>query len=274
MPRAIPSSAAILCLALSVAIASPARAFVVADAPVAERPRTREALVADCPSARYLPFFKEYLNEEQLGRLPCPIGAGLSAAFSTQDLDVGGLGPLDSASLDGRFIGGRVDVLVLPILDLYGIFTYANGSAQIEELPEERFTGTAMGGGALLSFAYPLQPESATSPAVFGSADFTYLWSDLSIFDDVIDSYTIAPRVGLVGGGDPPWLGGIVWAGASYQQIERDIAAGGAEFRIREREPWNALVGAQYTLRRRIDFIVEGGIGNRSTVSGQVTFRF
>jgi hypothetical protein len=235
-----------------------------------------------CPSQQWLPF---PLLADEIGNLrgwlekrkytpgddyyKCPVGIGFLGQSSAQDFET----PIGTSQFDARYLGGRVDLLVLPVLDLYFVAADVTGSSKTELLGKRAFSGTSIGGGVLASFAYKY---------AFASVDFSYASSDIEIFDDPVGAYLFTPRVGYfqqslvtgTGGKESKRVDLVVYAGASYQSIERSVSTDGMEYRIDEEDPWNGLVGVDLTFRRRIEVSIEGAIGGRSGVTGQIVLRF
>jgi len=227
----------------------------------------------------------------------------LKVGIGNPDIEVEGLDFDDARSHDSA-ITARFDMWLLPFLNIYGLFGSINGEAEFDldisqitdNLPvpglppvvepnktidlNMDYNGFTFGGGFTLAAGYQ---------HFFGSLDTNYTYSTVDIVDGRIDTITVAPRLGLIM--DPPDIKGsiAVWIGAMYmhykQTVTDDINL--QEFNpllppvqlafkldVENRYPWSFLLGGQWEVTKRLQFTVEGGVGDRGQLVTGISYRF
>ena len=118
-----------------------------------------------------------------------------------------------------------------------------------------------------------------------------YAVSDIDLIDTDVDAINISPRIGI--NGDLGKYGDIaVFLGATYLKAEVEVA-GSITFDVpalgpndrevtlnyqlieENKDPWNAVAGANWQLSPRWGFMMEAGFaGSRKDIIAGVTFRF
>jgi len=267
------------------------------------------------PITRRLPIWGEKAREKGFD-LPLPFGAGAQLVFMNQGIElshvkvrigdpgieVKGLYFADARAHDNACTA-RLDMWLLPFVNIYGIFGYLNGKAEldldisqitgglpIELLPvfepgktidlDIDYNGTTYGGGMTLAGGYQ---------NMFVSVDANYTYSNVDVANSRIQTYTISPRLGLQV--NPSSVPGslAVWVGAMYmkykQTVTDDISLKeidprlppvqlNFELDIENRNPWNFLFGTQWEITKRWQFMAEGGVGDRNQLVTGLSFRF
>ena len=197
----------------------------------------------------------------------------------------------------------RLDLWLLPFANVYGIFGYINGEAELDvnlpslivDLPiigptpitdpkrikfNIDYNGTTVGGGVTLAGGYK---------DFFGSLDVNYTQSNIDVVDGEIKTLTVSPRLGVLV--DPAAIKGFfaLWVGAMYmdykQTVTDDINLNELDPRlpsveidfeidVKNEEHWNFLFGGQWEITKRWQVMAEGGVGNRRQVILGAFFRF
>jgi hypothetical protein len=268
------------------------------------------------PITRLVPLWGEQAREKGFD-LPLPFGFGVNLVFMDQGLElkkikvgigdptfeVKGLAFSDARAHD-RANTARLDVWLLPFVNIYGIFGYINGEAELDldigniasSLPpiglppiltpgqsvdlNIDYNGTTYGGGLTLAGGYQ---------NFFASVDGNFTYSNIDVVDSKIKTYTISPRVGLlvdsaaIPGSLALWVGGMYM---KYKQtITDDINLNEFDSRlpsviidfkldIENDQPWNFLFGGQWEITKRWQFMAEGGVGDRTQMITGLYFRF
>ncbi|WP_285164867.1 virulence protein [Shewanella goraebulensis] len=198
---------------------------------------------------------------------------------------------------DSETLTFRADMWVLPFLNLYGVIGHTKGSSvanvQVDvDLPffpeldpfdfELNFKGTTYGVGGTIVGGIDNW---------FALLDVNYTNTDLDILDGEISTIVVSPRVGYrtkIYGQDLQ-----VWVGAMYQNVEQTFSGylkdilliGGTEigefigdgkFEVNQHleDKWNTLVGAQISLGKGFDLLLEGGFGTRTSFMAGIGYRF
>jgi hypothetical protein len=281
---------------------------------VDKKPQEKQKSVE--PLTRQLPIWGEKARAKGYD-LPLPFGAGANLVFMDQGIqirnvkvgigdpifEVSGLAFSDARSHDAA-VTGRLDVWLLPFVNIYGIFGAVNGESELDldigsvtgALPpiglppifepgttidlNIDYNGTTYGGGMTLVGGYK---------NFFGSVDANYTFSNIDVVDGEIKTYTVTPRVGwLVDSTKIP--GSLaLWVGAMYmryrqtitddinlQEIDPRLPSVNLDFKldVKNDQPWNFLFGGQWEITKRWQFTVEGGIGDRKQLITGLFFRF
>ena len=268
------------------------------------------------PITRKLPILGEKAREAGYD-LPLPFGTGANWVLMTQNVNLRnvkvGIGePLveiegldfEDAETHDSAVTGRLDMWLLPFANVYGIFGYINGEAELDVdisriigniqvpglppiiLPGGNtdlnidYNGTTYGGGITLAAGYK---------NFFASIDGNYTYSNIDVVDGKIKVYTVSPRVGLLF--NPESVPGslAVWGGAMYmryrqtvtddinlQELDDRLPSVEIDFKldIKNENPWNFLFGTQWEITKRFQVMAEGGVGDRQQVLTGLFFRF
>lgn len=288
---------------------------VLDEEPLGEDDKSRETTETIEPVTRMVPIWGEKVRQKGFD-LPLPFGVGTNLVYMNQGIklknvkvgvdepifEVEGLYFKDARAHD-RANTARLDVWLLPFANVYGIFGYINGQAEMDldisrivgELPfplppifepgktvdlNIDYNGTTFGGGMTLAGGYK---------DFFASVDGNYTYSNVDVVDAKIETYTISPRLGLLV--DSAAIPGslALWVGAMYmrykqtitddvnlQEFDSRLPSVEIKFKldIENEEPWNFLFGGQWEITKRWQFMAEGGVGNRNQVITGLYFRF
>lgn len=191
----------------------------------------------------------------------------------------------------------RFDVWLFPFFNVYGVVGYTRGNTRgfvtvtgpvlgllnqdIRLLAE--FHGPTVGGGITLGFGHKLTEWRDLTVFIVGDVNHTVTFltfKNESLIAETKPQATVAaPRLGLRGNVTET-INASIWVGGMYQLIQEEVAGSVAgrqlEFIINQRaaSPWNALIGGQIEFGKHFNVIVEGGMGDRSSILTGVTFRF
>jgi hypothetical protein len=288
-------------------------------APVAEpaAPATEEG------EARWSDFLP--LNKEMAGDadMPLPFGLGVTIYGQEQDMKLNGdisltaatlllqgldpvaYGALTGASstvtatadkvesdIDTKLV--KLDAWVLPFLNVYGVFGEIEGDNKVvnasminptslaatavvqSAFGNVTYAGDVYGFGAVLAYS---------KDRWWGTLDYSYTETDLSISTSEIKTHTFSPRIGTTGQvGD---FKGAIWIGGMHQDVdERQSGSVSAslpgfgtqtisyEVNQEAEEEWHFLVGGSVNLSEEMDLAIEGGLGDRESFMGSLTYRF
>jgi hypothetical protein len=196
----------------------------------------------------------------------------------------------------------RLDAWIFPFLNVYGLVGKVEGENTVSGVVVND-NWTALGGGAALVQAI-LDPLKAGVDAngfkidyegdvygfgailagqwgkYWGTIDYNFTQADLDITTSEIDTHTITPRIGRTAS-----LGnvkGALWVGAMHQKVDEDhngkldYSGINIEYKVKNEQEneWNFLLGGAAELSERIHVGIEGGLGDRKQVMGNLTFRF
>lgn len=287
---------------------------VLDEDPLGEEDQLPEKKETIEPITRKLPIWGETVREKGFD-LPLPFGVGANLVFMDQGIklrnvkvgigdptiDVEGLEFSDARAHD-RANTARLDVWLLPFANLYGIFGYINGEAELDldvgqiasglpDLPpifgpgktldlNIDYNGTTFGGGMTLAGGYK---------NFFVSLDGNYTYSNIDVVDGEIDTYTLSPRLGLlvdsavIPGSLALWVGGMymqykqtVTDDINLQELDSRLPPVEIDFKldVENDQPWNFLFGGQWEITKRWQFMAEGGVGDRNQVITGLYFRF
>jgi hypothetical protein len=268
------------------------------------------------PVTRKVPIWGEQARQRGFD-LPLPFGMGLNYTYMDQairirnlkvgigdpNIEVEGIDFDDARSHDSA-ITVRIDMWLLPFLNIYGLFGSINGEAEFDldvsqitdNLPvpglppvvepnktidlNMDYNGFTYGGGLTVAGGYE---------NFFGSLDTNYTYSTVDIVDGRIDAVTVAPRLGLIM--DPPDIKGsiAVWIGAMYMHYKQTVTDDvnlqefdprlppvqlAFKLDIENHHPWNFLFGGQWEITKRLQIMAEGGVGDRGQLVTGISYRF
>lgn len=252
--------------------------------PPSQRPAPRRP-AGDSPTS-FLPLDRSRLSPEERALLQPPFGFTAFGLHSVQDFrlrDVrtpgGAPVAIDRSTLTGTTYGLVVDAWLLSFLNLYGTLSgvdvdadFSNGGSPVASV---EYSGRGYGFGAALAAGgeFDLGPTSAN---LFGSLDFSYVRNDFDVFEQTVQVYTVAPRVGTVLGSGRKQI--TPYLGCMYRHVTEDLTASllGQTLRFRA-EPvgaWRGLAGLQYQGFKYLVLQIEAGFGQRQQVLGSATVRF
>jgi len=275
------------------------------------------ALAADAtaPEAHWsgLPIFGK--EAEARGyQLPLPFGVGITAFSARQPVDIHDLqlGRGDNAprsvtnflqinrvDTTQQNASVKVDVLLFPFLDVYGLFGYTKGTTKgLIQVPEDpilgifepqilqlnaSFHGPTYGGGLTLQGGFKVSDANDLTAIIV--ADFNRTKTELEFDNETLIAKTkpiasvFSGRVGLHGTLGPS-TAGAVWVGGMYQRIQQTVAGAVANTQLQfvvvqsPAKPWNTLVGGVLEIGRDFQLLLEGGFGARTSVLGGAVYRF
>jgi len=288
---------------------------VLDEEPLGDDDKPRETTETIEPVTRLVPIWGEKVRQKGFD-LPLPFGVGVNLVFMDQGIElknikvgigdpiyeVEGLSFKDARTHDSATTA-RLDVWLLPFANVYGIFGYINGQAEMDldisriagSLPTPLppvfepgktvdlnidYNGTTFGGGMTLAGGYK---------DFFASVDANYTYSNVDVVDAKIQTYTISPRLGLlvdsaaIPGSLALWVGGMymrykqtITDDINLQEFDSRLPSVEINFKldIENEKPWNFLFGGQWEITKRWQFMAEGGVGNRNQVVTGLYFRF
>jgi hypothetical protein len=183
---------------------------------------------------KYLfPFWGKKLAKRGL-TFPLPIGIGVNYAYAKQGVDITGVNlavndgkyvdlskivKFDHVTSNVKVINGRLDLWLLPFLNVYGLGTYVVDS-DTDVLLAQPFplragasqSGYGGGIGATVAFSFW---------GFFGVFDMNMAWTKVEKLDKPVRTVLITPRVGKrFALGRSVWLS--PWIGAMRQSIQAD----------------------------------------------------
>lgn len=253
--------------------------------------------------------------------LPLPFGVGINTLYYVQNYEASELRitseetpitaePLSmyqntrSSEIKVTF---RPDVWVLPILNVYGIIGYTEGTTSpnlsvtsilVKNVPilgeiilndtfaiNDRliYHGPTYGGGATLSGGVG---------SFFLLIDYHYTVTDPSDLDGKLYNHFFSPKLGILLGGKSKRSTGTFWLGTMYisdkhtfkgELDTKDIAPeleilfgekANYSGKVTSIQPWNLIVGGSWVYNSRHNFIAEAGFFERKQVSFTYAFRF
>jgi hypothetical protein len=262
------------------------------------------------PITRWVPIWGEQVREKGYD-LPLPFGVGANLVFMDQGIDIRNLNVnisvpgLDISSVTFRnsraedtAYTARLDMWLLPFVNIYGIFGYINGEARLNiNVPaisigntpitdsinaslNVDYHGTTYGGGMTLGGGYK---------NFFATVDGNYTYSNIDVANSKIEVYTISPRLGMLVDSNAIEGSMALWVGAMYMNYRQTVTDSinlntlipgfpavelDFDIDIKNEQPWNFLFGGQWEITKRWQFMAEGGIGNRKHVITGLFFRF
>lgn len=184
--------------------------------------------------------------------------------------------------------GLKLDVWVLPFLNVFGIYGQLDGRTDVDlsgtgiPLPPDlsslsiNYDGDVYGGGVVLAFG---------GDKWFGTLAATFTDTDLSgDFTSSVEATTIQPRVGVRAADNINfWVGGYFIDAEETHGGSVDVNFGpgvgivpiGFDVSLSQEEDFSLSIGMHMTLGKGLEATVEvGGFGDRSTALGNLTYRF
>jgi hypothetical protein len=233
--------------------------------------------------------------------LPLPYGVSLFYNRIEDDTEIDNLrrastsGPDSLGLIDIKFgdsssttdvLGARFDAWLLPILNVYVVGGYMEGTSDTDVIlttqfppreivleTSESYYGTNIGVGMTLVYAWGQW---------VASLDMNYAETDLNLADSDIKSVMVAPRFGYMTaiGGTPSTF----MVGATYMDIEqtltvKELIPGTNQelvllMDIEGKHPWNMTLTGSFELSRHWSFVTEVGFAQRKSLLANLTYRF
>jgi len=247
-------------------------------------------------------------------KLPLPFGVGITGFSARQPVDIHDLQlgrgdnpprsvtnflQINRVDTTQQNASVKIDVLLFPFLDVYGLFGYTKGTTKgLIQVPEDpilgifepavlqlnaSFRGPTYGGGVTLQGGFKVSDAHDLTAIVV--ADFNRTKTELEFDNETLVAKTkpvasvFSGRVGLHGTLSDTTAGAI-WIGAMYQRIQQTVAGGVANTELQfvviqsPAKPWNTLVGGVLEVGRNFNLILEGGFGGRTSVLAGAVYRF
>jgi len=275
------------------------------------------ALAADAtapePHWSGLPFFGTEAQARGY-QLPLPFGVGITGFYARQPVDIHDLQlargdnpprsvtnflKINRVDTTQQNASVKIDVLLFPFLDVYGLFGYTKGTTKgLIQVPDDpilgifepavlqlnaSFRGPTYGGGLTLQGGFKV--SDAHDLTAIAVADFNRTKTNLEFDNETLIAKTkpvasvFSGRVGLHGTLSGSTAGAI-WVGAMYQRIQQTVAGSVANTDLQfvvvqsPAKPWNTLVGGVLEVGRSWNLLLEGGFGARTSVLAGAVYRF
>ena len=247
-------------------------------------------------------------------QIPRPFGISVTAysarqPVDIQDLQLGRNGntpvsvknvlQINRVDTSQQNVSAKLDVLVFPFLDVYGLLGYTQGTTKgliqvpgdpVLGLIEPRtlqlnaaFNGPTYGAGATLQGGAKVSDwRDLTAIAV---ADWNRTQTKLSFENESLIANTkpmatvFSARVGLHGTLGPS-MGAAMWIGEMHQRIQQTVAGSVANTDLQfvvvqsPTNPWNTLLGGLIEFGKDGYVLLEGGLGARTSILAAAVYRF
>jgi hypothetical protein len=247
-------------------------------------------------------------------QLPLPFGIGVTAYSARQPVDIqdlqlgrNGNAPvsvknflqINRVDTSQQNVSAKLDVLVFPFLDVYGLLGYTQGTTKgLIQVPDDpilgiieprtlqlnaAFNGPTYGAGVTLQGGAKVSDwRNLTAIAV---ADWNRTQTKLSFDNEslIADTKPVATvfsaRVGLHGTLGPS-MGAAMWIGAMHQRIQQTVAGSVANTDLQfvvvqsPTNPWNTLLGGLIEFGKDGYVLLEGGLGARTSILLSAAYRF
>jgi len=231
------------------------------------------------------PLGKSMAGDRQL---PLPWGIGLTLHQQDQDYSLARLDidiPIDLGLVEDVEVENTVgeanlklDLWLLPFLNVFGLVGRIEGETTVNLAPffsdlAVEYDGVVYGAGVTCA---------AGVGRYFGSLTATYTDTSLDTSDSSVEAWILSPKVGMrahARGGHPI----VFWVGAMYQQADEEHQGqvtvpvfGDVRYDVllEEEEPWNYLVGLSTSVGEHVSIELEGGMGDRTQLTGSLGWRF
>jgi hypothetical protein len=247
-------------------------------------------------------------------QIPRPFGISVTAysarqPVDIQDLQLGRNGntpvsvknflQINRVDTSQQNVSAKLDVLVFPFLDVYGLLGYTQGTTKgLIQVPGDpvlgiieprtlqlnaAFNGPTYGAGATLQGGAKVSDwRDLTAIAV---ADWNRTQTKLSFENESLIANTkpmatvFSARVGLHGTLGPS-MGAAMWIGAMHQRIQQTVAGSVANTDLQfvvvqsPTNPWNTLLGGLIEFGKDGYVLLEGGFGARTSILATAVYRF
>jgi len=189
----------------------------------------------------------------------------------------------------------RLDMCILPFINVYGIAGYTSGRVspdilvpattmdvpiigQIEISSPITFRETLQYFGSTFGYGLTL---AGGFKSIFISVDYNQTWTHLNIAPDALRTMTMAPRIGLLLDASMSRGHGALWMGAmviNYHQtflgsvpvedIDPElisILGNDLDYSLDlgNSTPWNFILGGSWIISKRMNLMLEAGVGDR-----------
>ena len=216
-------------------------------------------------------------------KLPLPFGIGITYYYQQQDYDLASLdvGPIPlppgllsdvEVTNDISEINLKADLWILPFLNVFGLIGDVNGETRVDLGPAlgqitVDYDGLVYGGGFTAAVGVK---------RFFTSLTTHFMLTDLKGDRSSVQAWLVTPKAGFV------FERGALWGGAMFQRADEEHMGSieipyfgevGYEVVLKEKNPWNFLVGGQFALATHFVLEVEGGFGNRKHAIVSFTYR-
>ena len=170
--------------------------------------------------------------------------------------------------------GAKADYWILPCLNIHAMVGAVDGRTSVALRPGAEaligidkirvdYDGTVYAGGTTLAYGQDCWFLSVTG---------IYAYTDVRGEIESIPSWMIMPKLGV------RWKDIEAWGGATYQRIaERQSGifdlgplALNYELELDAEEAWNGQLGVRYRFSENILLTLEGGFGNRKSLTGHL----
>ena len=178
------------------------------------------------------PLWSDWIREKGFA-LPEPFGVMVNYYYQRSDIVISNLklgfngGPMydasklisiPSAQTRGAALSVRPNVMILPFLSVYGVFSVGDTETNVHITEPVEFTTLAKSGAQVVALGTTLQMGYK---GVFGVADFNFAVADVERLADAVGSNMLSFRLGY-NFGTPGGKGFALWAGTAGQVLETD----------------------------------------------------
>lgn len=215
-------------------------------------------------------------------RLPAPLGLNLNYFAASQGIAISNLGlavndgewvdlsdviKFDATTSEVENVNGRVDLWVLPFLNLYGMGGYSWAKTSVAVSAPVEFTSFAEMEGSLYGCGLT---AAAGLQGFWFAFDTNWAWSDLDVLDEVVRTRVLGLRVGK----NYRWRDKSVAAWVGAMKVDLDTGTQGTvrladvfpelppELGDRFQEWYDGLTPPQQAVVDRIRDGLEGGAGD------------
>ncbi len=237
------------------------------------------AVEAEEPSPVF-PLGRSWAGEQ---KLPLPLGIGVTYYYQQQDydlvsLDVGPIpippGLLSDVQVTNHIheINLKADLWILPFLNVFGIIGDVSGETKVDlgqllgQLTVD-YDGLVYGGGFTAAVGVK---------RFFTSLTTHFMATDLKGDRSSVNVLLLTPKAGIV------FDRGALWGGAMYQRADEEHIGSifippfgdvNYEVVLKEKAPWNFLVGGQFEVAKHWVLEAEAGLGTRKHALVSFTYR-
>jgi len=258
-----------------------------------------------------LPFFAQDVIDMGFD-LPYPFGISVIYAGFHQELrldelhvglnggdkqDLDGFVSLDNSFVENQSVQVKADAWIFPFLNVFGLVGAVDGDAELEIVLDCSPGNPMPLLCAILPGQFPTFPVrdlkyraytasvGATLAAGwdewFLALPVTYVWSDVDILSNTVQTFNFTPRIGysfdVKNGNFYPYFG------ATYLDLDMTIVDSiqingiSIDYSIRQqnRDTWNALAGFNWDISKHWSLMMEVGFwGSRDNIISGVTYRY
>lgn len=206
-----------------------------------------------------------------------------SLTFSAPGLAVPGVDTSGiAAESDIQYMDVKIDVWVLPYLNLFAILGRVDGTTTVDftaaglPLPVKNITvdidGTVYGAGATLAIANEL---------FFGSLTATYTKTELrGGGNSSLTNISVEPRIGIHRRNYQLWIGGFYLKTDEKHAGTIPLSLGGPvptpvtfDVTLEDERPLSPTIGGSYYFNKHFNVMLEAGFGDRKSFLASITYR-